>query len=63
MHLESQMARDVVTFLAWAAEPEHDDRKRAGIKWVFALAMMAVASGYYKRFRFSILKAQKLSYK
>mmetsp|Transcript_5902 Transcript_5902/g.6785 ORF Transcript_5902/g.6785 Transcript_5902/m.6785 type:complete len:294 (+) Transcript_5902:212-1093(+) len=60
---ESQMARDVVTFLAWAAEPEHDDRKRAGIKWVFALAMMAVASGYYKRFRFSILKAQKLSYK
>lgn len=23
----SQMAKDVSTFLAWAAEPEHDDRK------------------------------------
>ena len=24
---ESQMAKDVVTFLSWAAEPEMDDRK------------------------------------
>lgn len=24
----SQMAKDVATFLAWAAEPEHDDRKK-----------------------------------
>jgi ubiquinol-cytochrome c reductase cytochrome c1 subunit len=23
----SQMAKDVVTFLSWAAEPEHDERK------------------------------------
>ena len=30
---ESQMAKDVVTFLAWAAEPEHDDRKLMGAKW------------------------------
>lgn len=28
----SQMAKDVVTFLTWAAEPEHDDRKRIGFK-------------------------------
>ena len=28
----SQMAKDVVTFLTWAAEPEHDDRKRMGMK-------------------------------
>ncbi|KAF8972649.1 cytochrome C1 family-domain-containing protein [Flammula alnicola] len=28
----SQMAKDVVTFLSWAAEPEHDERKKYGIK-------------------------------
>lgn len=59
---EIQMARDVTTFLAWAAEPEHDDRKRAGVKWVFALTLACLVTGYYKRFRFSILKANKISY-
>jgi hypothetical protein len=24
------MAKDVAVFLSWAAEPEHDDRKKAG---------------------------------
>ncbi|KAF8998558.1 cytochrome C1 family-domain-containing protein [Cyathus striatus] len=29
----SQMAKDVVTFLNWAAEPEHDERKNTRFKW------------------------------
>lgn len=33
------MAKDVVTFLSWAAEPEHDDRKLMGAKFMFALSL------------------------
>lgn len=28
----SQIAKDICTFLRWAAEPEHDHRKRMGLK-------------------------------
>lgn len=29
---KSQMAKDVVNFLCWAAEPAHDERKLIGLK-------------------------------
>jgi len=36
----AQMARDVTTFLAWAAEPELEDRKRIGIKAILFLIVL-----------------------
>lgn len=57
---ETQMAKDVTTFLTWAAEPEMDDRKLMGAKWIFALSLVAVQAVYYKRWAWSHLKSRKL---
>jgi ubiquinol-cytochrome c reductase cytochrome c1 subunit len=35
-----QMARDVTTFLAWAAEPEMEERKRLGYKVLLFLVVL-----------------------
>ena len=59
----SQMAKDVTTFLSWAAEPEHDYRKKAGMQWLFALAVGLALTGFYKRFRWSPLKTRKITFK
>jgi ubiquinol-cytochrome c reductase cytochrome c1 subunit len=58
----SQMAKDVAVFLAWASEPEHDERKKAGMKWVMAIGIGAVITGFYKRFRWAPLKTRSISY-
>jgi ubiquinol-cytochrome c reductase cytochrome c1 subunit len=57
---ETQMAKDVTTFLAWAAEPEHDDRKLMGAKWMFAMALLTVTAVYQKRYIWSQLKSRRL---
>ena len=58
----SQQAKDVATFLAWASEPDSDDRKRAGLKWILAVVAMAAVTGYYKRFRWAPIKNRKITY-
>ena len=45
----TQMAKDVVTFLNWAAEPEHDQRKRMGLQAVIVLSTMFALSLWVKR--------------
>ena len=57
------MAKDVTTFLAWAADPHHDERKRVGNKFIAAMIVAAAISGWYKRFRWSPLKFRKISYR
>ncbi|KAJ7918748.1 cytochrome C1 family-domain-containing protein [Mycena leptocephala] len=58
----SQMAKDVVTFLNWAAEPEHDDRKKNGIKAVILFSVLTLVSLYVKRFKWTPIKNRKLFY-
>lgn len=59
---QSQMAKDVATFLTWCAEPEHDERKRMGLKAMVMLSLATIVALYAKRFRWSVLKSRKLVY-
>ena len=47
-------------FLAWVAEPEHDERKKGGFRWITALGLAALVAGYTKR-RWANLKARKIT--
>ncbi|XP_013772646.1 cytochrome c1, heme protein, mitochondrial-like [Limulus polyphemus] len=59
----SQLAKDVSTFLKWAAEPEHDDRKKMAIKALMIFSMLTAVAYYYKRHRWSVLKSRKIVFK
>lgn len=56
----SQMAKDVTTFLSWAAEPEHDERKKIGIKAVILFSTLTALSIYVKRFKWAVIKNRKM---
>lgn len=52
----SQMAKDVTTFLAWAAEPNLEDRKLMGIRAIGLLGIAAGVSLYLKRYKWAYIK-------
>lgn len=54
------MAKDVVTFLNWAAEPEHDERKKMGLKAVILFSALFAISIQVKRFKWSVIKNRKI---
>ncbi|KAH9544487.1 hypothetical protein CY35_13G123400 [Sphagnum magellanicum] len=56
----SQMAKDVVSFLTWAAEPEADERKLIGAKWIFVGCLLLFQVGHYKRWKWAPIKSRKL---
>lgn len=58
----SQMAKDVVMFLSWCAEPELDERKRMGMKAIFILSTLTAGMWYYKRFKWAPLKTRVVTY-
>ncbi|NXY83165.1 CY1 protein, partial [Alcedo cyanopectus] len=59
----SQIAKDVCTFLRWAAEPEHDHRKRMGLKMLMISGLLISLLFYMKRHKWSVLKSRKMTYK
>jgi ubiquinol-cytochrome c reductase cytochrome c1 subunit len=60
---ESQMAKDVTSFLCWAAEPEHDTRKKMGVQFMTAVAFMIAITAYHKRLKWNVIKTRRITYK
>lgn len=59
LHTVSDM-QDVTAFLSWAAEPEHDDRKLMGVKWIFVLSLVLLTAAYYKRWKWAPIKSRRV---
>ncbi|KNG49279.1 map microtubule affinity-regulating kinase 4 [Stemphylium lycopersici] len=58
----SQMAKDVVEFLNWTAEPEMDDRKKMGWKVLAVSSVLFALSVWVKRYKWAPLKNRKILY-
>lgn len=56
----SQMAKDITTFLNWASEPEHDERKRLGIKALIVVTSLYFVSIWVKKFKWTTIKHRKI---
>jgi len=59
---QSQLAKDVCTFLTWAASPEHDQRKKLSVKVLMLLSLMSGVLWVIKRHKWTVVKSRKLVY-
>lgn len=59
---KSQLAKDVATFLVWAGQPEHDERKRMLIRMIMYTTVSGLACWVWKRNVWASLKARKITY-
>jgi len=59
---QSQVAKDVCTFLVWAASPEHDMRKKMAVKCALMFSLLFGAAYYMKRHKWSSVKSRKVLY-
>jgi len=59
---QSQLAKDVCTFLSWSASPEQDMRKKMFIKTTIVFSALIGLSWYWKRMKWSVLKSRKIVY-
>ncbi|KAJ2078865.1 cytochrome c1 [Coemansia sp. RSA 988] len=58
----SQITKDVVMFLNWAAEPELDDRKKIGTKAILLFSILTAISLWAKRNRWQTMKTRKIAF-
>ncbi|ESO90987.1 hypothetical protein LOTGIDRAFT_122247 [Lottia gigantea] len=56
---QSQLAKDVTIFLRWAAEPNHDLRKKIAIKTFLVLGFLTLSVYYFKKYKWSVVKSVK----
>jgi len=59
----SQQAKDVSVFLRWCSEPEHDQRKRMGMKALLIASILIAFCMYAKKHKWAVIKSQKLAFK
>jgi len=59
---KSQMAKDVVNFLCWAAEPAHDERKLMGLKCMSACLVGAAFIGVWYRAAWIGYKTRRIDF-
>lgn len=60
---QSQQAKDVATFMHWAAEPFHDTRKKWALKILALVPFVAAVLIYGKRHVWSFYKSQKFAWR
>lgn len=53
---QSQVSKDVATFLAWSSMPELEERHKMGSKTLFVLGAWLLINIWYKRFKWTVVK-------